>query len=799
MTEYVINRKGELEPINLNKIIDRVNFLVNFIKPLKNIDVNELIIETIKNVYNKVKTTELDEITCRIALNKYMIHENYGKLAARIAINNYLKNTEFKPFSISSQHKTIFDLKDILATHIFESFVEFGTEISEMMSDERNYRYTYRGFIMLQKGQYLLGGIESPDFATMRVSLGIIAGRERLQRNQLPHLKELYLLLSSKTFTFATPTLLNSGTKYAQFSSCVLLDVQDDLLNIGEQIKSSMMYQKHSAGIGINLSKLRSRGSKIKGTNGIASGLAPLCEVIDKLGYYIDQGGGKRPGSISPYIADYHPDLLEVLALRNIKDITQAASNHRLYYAVWVSNYFMECTAKNEMWYFICPSAISNDKERDLSILIGEDFKKVYLSYINEGAYVSSMPARDVWREIIKIQAVAGVPYIVCKDTINLLRNQNAFIYSSNLCAEITLPTNENEIGVCNLASISVRKFLTKKKKKLEGEFLPYNFTCGNINENYYLDLAKLRRTVRSIVSYMDRIIDINYYPLKQGEYSNKKRRPLGIGIMGLADALCKLKLIFGSPEACQFRAYFQEAIYYYALEASIELAEKLGPHDEFEEYQNACGNLHPLLFAKHFGIKYKQLFNWEKMAERAKSGVRHSVLTACMPTGSTAMILGNSACFEPYESNIYRFSAHAEELIVINKYLRRDLNLLGLDNKKFISRFINLSGRIQDIKFSNFNPEFSKFPQHEELEKQIKAIYRVAAFEISPREIIDMAVAAQPYIDQSQSMNLFVPQLSINYFNWLYYGWKNGLKTLVYYTRTSSAIKETSCKNCVI
>jgi ribonucleoside-diphosphate reductase alpha subunit len=668
---------------------------------------------------------------------------------------------------------------------------------------------------MLQKGQYLLGGIESPDFATMRVSMGIIAGREILKREQLPALKKLYLLLSSKTFTFATPTLLNSGTKYAQFSSCVLLDVQDNLPNIGEQIKSSMLYQKHSAGIGVNFSKLRCRGSLIKGTNGVASGLAPLAEVFDKLGYYIDQGGGKRPGSISPYIADFHPDLLEVLALRNIKDTTQAASNHRLYYAVWVSDYFMKCTAKGKMWYFICPSLFSlrenkgslreeinkNENEgkinEDLNNLFGKEFKRAYLGYVERGEYVRSMPARDVWREIIKIQTDNGVPYIVCKDTINLLRNQNAFIYTSNLCAEITLPTNKDKIGVCNLASVSVRKFLTKKKEKRGNKYLKYK----SFSQSVYFNLSKLRKTIRSIVTYMDRIIDINYYPLKQGEYSNKKRRPLGIGIMGLADALCKLKLVFGSEEACQFRAYFQEALYYYALERSIELAAIYGPHDEFSEYKNANGGLHPILFQKHFGIKYKQLFDWSELAERAKTGVRHSVLTACMPTGSTAMIMGNSACFEPYESNIYRFSAHAEELVVINKYLRADLESVGLNTKKFISRFINLSGRIQDLKFSNFvdDKTFFNTQEGQEWEKKIKAVYRVAAFEISPKEIIDMSIAAQPYIDQSQSMNLYIPKLSINYFNWLYYGWKNGLKTLVYYTRSSSTIKEESCKNCVI
>ena len=788
----VINRSGQAEPMDLEKIILRIKFLVNYLKPLFAIDVNALAIETIKNVYDGVSTKELDDVTCRVALNKYILHEDYGKLAARIGINNYLKNIAHTlgthitgpEFILATVHR----ISHVLAPHISKSFILHAQELGSILTESANYRYTYRGFSMLLKGKYLIDNIETPDFATLRIAVAIVAGAEIL--HDVGAVRELHAALSSGRFTFATPTLLNAGTNNAQYSSCVLIDVSDSLVDIGNRISTSMLYQKYSAGIGISFSKLRCRGAKIAGTNGIASGIAPLAQVFDKLGYYVDQGGGKRPGSISPYICDYHPDLLETLELRSVKNVEQAKDHHRLYYAVWVSDLFMKKTAARQEWYFICPS--DGPKLIDL---FGDEFETEYERLVSEKKYIRSMPALEVWEAIIRVQANAGVPYVVCKDTVNRMRNQNAMIYSSNLCAEITLPTNDAEVGVCNLASVSVRKFLTKKIEKAGNHHLAFG--------SYYLALSELEKTVRGLVRWMDRIIDINFYPVRDGEDSNRARRPLGIGIMGLADGLCKIGLPFGSPEACQFRAYFQEALYYYALDESIRLAEKYGPHAEFSQHKTASGNLHPLLFEKIYGHKYKRHFDWSELASRAQKGVRHSVLTACMPTGSTAMIMGNSPCFEPYESNIYRFSAHAEELVVVNKYLRRDLVLNGLSNKRFLNRLIGCSGRLADLNFAALadesHREFYRSKEGLEREAQIKKLYRVAAFEISPREIIDMAVAAAPYVDQSQSMNLFVPQLSINYFNHLYYGWKNGLKTLVYYTRSASSVKEVPCNNCVI
>jgi ribonucleotide reductase alpha subunit len=421
---------------------------------------------------------------------------------------------------------------------------------------------------------------------------------------------------------------------------------------------------------------------------------------------------------------------------------------------------------------------------------------------VRAGKFISKMPARDVWVEITKIQANAGLPYIVSKDNINKLRNQDAVIYSSNLCTEVTLPTSETEIGVCNLASISVKKFLSKTHKYNGAKNVVYYELPKYWNTTYYFDYSRLKKVVTLIVKTMDVIIDINYYPFKSknkryGE-SNKLRRPIGIGIMGLADALCKLKIPFGSEAACEFRANVQEAIYYYALKASIKLAVKHGSHAYFAGHQTAQGNLHPLLYQKYYGIKYPMRYNWQKLAERAKNGVRHSVLTCCMPTGNTAMIMGNSACFEPYESNIYRFSAFAEELTVINKYLSKDIELFGLNNNKFLNRFTSLSGKIQDLNLRFFS-DHEALHNNNELECLLKNIYRVASFEISPLEIINMAIAAQPYVDQSQSMNLFIPKISVNIFNYFYHAWKNGLKTLVYYTRSDTSVKEIKCTNCVI
>lgn len=794
MIKTVINRRGISEDIDLNKIINRIGDLSTntlYGKPL-DIDVNKIVIETIKNVYNGVKTTELDEQSGRIAFSMYFQHEDYGKLAARIAISSYIKNIKIR---LEGRH--IWNLlKGVLAPNIIGIFE--NTDISSLLCEYRNYSYSYNAFYLMQRGYLLseLGGspIETPDFAKLRVAVGIVMGnRSIMTGNDREFIKSIYL---NRKYTHATPTLFNAGTINPQLSSCILIDIEDNLNSILKSIEWSAISQKYSSGIGISFSSLRGRDSLIRGTNGKSSGLSPLAEVFDKLGYYIDQGGGKRTGSISPYIACWHQDLLETLQLRDIKDVEQAKNHHRLYYAVWTSNIFYEYFEKNMTWYFFSP-----DDTPELIDLYGEEFDKKYEEYVKLGVYKSSMNAREVWDSILRIQAIAGVPYIVNKDNINMLRNQNHSIRSSNLCAEITLPTNKDEIGVCNLASISIKKFLSKK---IKGDISYKNPINGRI---YYLNTGELEQTVRLIVRALDRIIDVNYYPLPEAEYSNKTRRPMGIGIMGLADALCKCGLVFGSEEACNFRANIQEIIYYYAVDESCELFNKLSRDEKllnmggkYSEYRSGQGMLHPQLFDKYFGIKYKQLFDWNKLAKKAVGGMRNSVLTACMPTGSVARIMENSACFEPYESNIYKHSAFATDLVVMNKYLRKDLRHIGIiggpKNDLFINRFTKLSGKIGDLELKNYKP-YSYITQN--TLDVLKKIYRVACFEISPKEIIDMCAAAQPYIDQSQSMNLWTEKVSINTFNWYNYARKSGLKTGCYYLKSDTATKEEVCKNCVI
>lgn len=807
MTEYVIKRNGTLEEINLNKIIVRIKNIANEFNLSDRININNIAIDTMTKLHDRITTKQIDEETCKSALSKYMIHRDYERLATYITISSHIKEVRYLTGGnlINGSCEL---LRGVLAPNVINCFLEHKNYFELLMDEKRNYRYKYSGFFILKDKFYLLRDfkqrvIETPDFMTMRISIGIVAGLNlnKFTEEQLDMVKNIYLNLSSHRYTHATPTLLNSGTIHPQLASCALLNIDDNIDSIGEYLKTTLKLQKHSYGIGVSLTSLRSNKSHIRGTNGITNGIMPLAKIIDSCGYYIDQGGGKRPGSISPYIACWHPDLLDTLFLRTPKDRESTIEHHRLFYAVWICDYFMECMREGGMWYFF-----SSDDCPDLVYLIGEDFKKKYLEYVKLGMYRKSMPCKDVWYSIINTQAMTGVPYLVNKDTINKLRNQNDFIHSSNLCAEITVPAGmyfdkktgkmHNEIGICNLASISMKKYFKKCAAEDNHKYKYYSkYFLGDGGQWYYFNEEQLATDVKYLVKSLNLVIDNTFYAHKDGEYSNLKRRPMGIGISSLADTLCKLRMVFGSYEACELRAQFQESLYWYAIHASAEEAEIYGPHEDYDEYKAAAGLLHPILFEQYYGIKYKQRYDWKTLSEEFKSGkkkLRNSVLTCAQPTGTTANIMGNSACFEPYDSNIYRFSAYAKELLVINNYIYKDLEQIGLlNNEKFMNRFIMLSGKLGDLKIEYFTKENIDI-------ERFKQVYRVASYEISPKEIIDMAAAAQPYIDQSQSMNLYMPKISINTFNIYYYGYKRGLKTLVYYTKTQSDSKEKVCEFCI-
>lgn len=790
----VINRKGLVEEIKIEKIVNRIELLCKdrfYGKQLLNVDFMKVAIETVKTIYDQVETKLLDEQSWRIALGMNFINSEYEKLAARIIISSHVKNIKYL-LGDDYIKNYVKELEGVIGPIYANCLLENLEFFNSLMNESNNYRYSFRGFFMLQNGSYLLKKskskviIETPDMATIRVATALVSSHKSyLSGDDKDKIREIYEALSGGYYTHATPVLLNAGTAFPQFSSCFVMKIDDNLHSIMKHKYISAMCQKYSGGVGESWGSLRSAGAHIKSTNGVASGLVPLAKMTDKLGYYIDQGGGKRPGSISPYISDYHPDLLDTLELRTIENAQIAFEGHRLYYAVWVSGYFLDCVYEDKPWYFINPSDAP-----ELENLFGDEFKKAYIEAIPKA--VKMMPARKVMAEIINVQT-NGVPYIVCKDNANIMRNQPVPIYSSNLCTEILIPANDKEVGVCNLASVSVKKYISKSGG-FDGEYKnPINGIM------YDFDEELLEKHIRLIVRSIDNTINHSFYPTEECKYSNMLRRPMGIGIMGLADALCKMGMVFGSDEACAFRARFEEAMTYYAYDESCELAKKHGPIIDHHLYKTGQGILHPLLFNEKWPVKYRFKKDWQALAEKIKThGMGHSVMRADMPTGSTGVIMGNSPCFEPYESNIYKISAFAFDLVVFNKYLRRDLERFKMLTDRFINRFVGLSGSIQELNFKFFADTNTDVRIYE-VEALIKKVYRASCFEVSPYEIMDMAIAAQPFIDQSQSMNLWCPTLSINTFNLYYYGYKRGLKTLCYYMKSSASTKKNICTNCVI
>ena len=751
---------------------------------------SEIVNDIVAHIYDGITTSEIDDVTCKIALGKILDNPDYGKLAARIAINNLIKNIN----QAIPDGRFYKKLHGVLAKSTIEFFDANWDYLKNLVQDIHNYRYSHSGFYILQKNYLLreIGGpiVETPAMATLRVVVGLFA----TQPDCLPKIAKVYNALTSMAFTYATPVLFNSGCVNNQLSSCIIIDADDSLESIMHMISDSAMAQKYSSGIGMHWSNLRANNSIIMGTNGRTSGLTPLAEMTDKLGKYIDQGGGKRTGSISPYIADWHADLLDVLNLRSIRDTNIAAQHHGLFYAVWCSDLFFKQFEIDGPWYFMSPddfkssgndfkSSGNDSKSEGLVDLYGDEFEAAYWKLVEQGKYRAKMQAREVWEQIIRIQSVAGVPYIVAKDNVNRVRNQVLPIRALNLCAEVAVPTNDKEIGVCNLASISLKKFVKRKKPfefyELKTEIIDY------FREN--IDLKKLQKIVELIVETLDVIIDINFYPLPRAKYSNLLRRPMGIGVMGLADALCKLGIPFDSEHGCQFRAYMQEHIYYYAVQKSIELAARKGSVE-------TRPGLHPNRFSMQTYLGQEA---WQELEVRkAVYGIRNSVLTACMPTGSTSRIMNNSSCFEPYEANIYRYSAYASEQIIINKYLYRFIRELGFHKENLLlKRIAMLSGNIGGLELNSFVPNVLITRQEQEY---FRNLFKTVQ-QIPMKRIIEYCAASQPFIDQSQSMNLWSPRLSINTFNLYNYGRKLGLKTLCYYHHSESRAKEYVCENCTI
>ncbi len=745
----VIKRNGIREKVSFDKIIERLAPLCQDLDP-KYIDPISIAKDTITNMHNGITTQQLDNLSSDICASKIYQHPDFNKLSARIAISSLHKQTETNYVKVVEELYT--------AGVVSEGFYHFASlhcnALQEMFDYSRDFLFDIFGFKTLERS-YLSKNkstkvhsiIERPQHLWMRVSIQVhgLSIEDVSDEERLRNIKETYDLISQHYFTHATPTLFNSGTKTPQLSSCFLMSCDDSIEDIFKSIGDIGKISKWAGGIGIHISSVRSKGSLIKGTNGNSDGIVPLCKVMESVGRYINQGG-KRNGSIAVYMEPWHSDIFEFIELRkNTGDENLRARD--LFLALWIPDLFMKRVLEDGMWSLMCPNKCPR-----LNDTYGDEFEKLYLSYEAEGKYNRQVKASELWRHILESQIETGMPYISYKDHVNRKSNQKniGIIKSSNLCNEIVEVSNREETAVCNLGSICLPKFIE------DGKF------------NY----EKLRYVTKVLTKNLNKIIDINFYPTPETKRSNSRNRPIGIGVQGLADVYCKLRLPFEQGREINRKIF--EHIYFAALEASNEMAVAEGPYITFQNSPFSEG----LFQWNLWNISEDTLspdLDWKGLREKVmKTGTRNSLLTALMPTASTSQIMKNCECFEPYSSNIFVRKTLAGEYIIVNEHLVKDLLELGLWTKEIYDEIIYFNGSIQKIK---------------EIPQNIKDLYKTA-FEIKQVDIVRQAVERGPFVDQTQSMNIFQ---STPDFNKLasshFYGWKNGLKTGMYYLRTQPAV----------
>jgi ribonucleoside-diphosphate reductase alpha chain len=737
----VIKRNGTKELFNVNKITTRISILIKgfqILPALQNINILDIITELNDSICDCIHTFEIDEMASQISAGKCIKHPDYGVLASRIAMNNLQKKCP------SSFSEAIFKLYNngLINDRLFNVVLQNAQRIDKEIIPHLDYKIDYFGLSTLIKS-YLLkidnNTVETPQYLFMRVSLAI-------HGNDLEKVFQSYFYFSHLYATHATPTLFNAGTINEQLSSCFLLGCGDTVNDIYKSISDIAKIQKSAGGIGLNLSDIRAKGSIIKTTGGVCTGLVPLLRVLNATARYINQGG-KRAGSIAVYLEPWHSDIESfLLAKKNTGDENERARD--LFYALWIPDLFMERVERDEMW-----SLMSPDISTGLTDVYGQQFNELYTQYEQDGKYVSQIPARKLFNEIINSQIETGTPYMLYKDACNRKSNQKNIgtIKNSNLCAEIMEVSNDNEFAVCNLASIALHRFLREDKT--------YNYT-------------RLGAVVEMLVENLDNIININYYPTDECRRSNINHRPIGIGVQGLADLFQILRIPFTSDEAKQININIFETIYYHALKKSNSLAIERGAYSSF------CGSpISKGIFQFDFwGITASHRYDWDSLKESImKNGIRNSQLIALMPTASTSQILGSNECFEPFTSNLYLRRTSSGEFTIINKYLVQHLLELNLWNDEMINELYKNRGSVINIK---------------NLSSSFKEIYKTA-YELSQKEIINMSKDRGSFICQSQSLNLFFDVPTFNkLFSAHIFGWKCGLKTGSYYLRTLPKIK---------
>jgi len=740
----VVKRDGRKEPVQFDKITARIKKLCYSLNPL--VDPTKVAMRVIEGLYDGVTTSELDNLAAEVAATMTVQHPDFALLASRISVSNLHKNTD-KSFSATMEKlysyidpKTGEDAP-LLAEDVYNVIKTNAAELDSAIIYDRDFNYDYFGFKTLERA-YLLkldGQIaERPQHMLMRVSLGI-------HKEDIEAAIETYKLMSEKWFTHATPTLFNAGTPKPQMSSCFLLSTQDDSIEgIYDTLKQTAKISQSAGGIGLSIHNVRATGSYIKGTNGTSNGIVPMLRVFNDTARYVDQGGGKRKGSFAIYIEPWHADIFDFLDLKKNHGKEEQRARD-LFYAMWTPDLFMKRVEENGDWTLMCPHECPG-----LYDTHGEEFEKLYTKYEQEGKGRKTIPARDLWNAILESQIETGTPYMLYKDACNEKSNQKNLgtIRSSNLCTEIIEYTSKDEVAVCNLASLALPKFV------IDGKF----------------DHQKLFDITYVATKNLNKIIDYNYYPVKEAENSNFRHRPIGLGVQGLADAFILLRMPFESEEAKKLNSEIFETIYYAAMTASKDLAKVDGTYESYEGSPVSQG----IFQYDMWNITPSDRWEWDVLKEEvAKYGVRNSLLLAPMPTASTSQILGNNECFEPYTSNIYTRRVLSGEFIVVNKHLLRDLNKLGIWNDDLKNKIMAANGSIQDIP---------------EIPDNLKELYKTV-WEIKQKAVLDMAADRGAYICQSQSLNLFMENVNFAKLTSMhFYAWKKGLKTGMYYLRTKAA-----------
>tara|TARA_B100001248_G_scaffold255615_1_gene235573 strand:- start:1848 stop:4232 length:2385 start_codon:yes stop_codon:yes gene_type:complete len=744
----VVNRKGEREDVRFDAIHEKLSSLTNGLDT-NWVDAANLTKLTIEGLYDGVTTRELDQLAAETAASLASHHPDYSKLAARICVDDLHRSTKDSFTDVITDLREFIDPESgehapLISQEVYDIIMANKDTLNNYIDYNRDFTYDYFGFKTLERSYLLkLNGevAERPQHMLMRVAVGI-------HHQDIEKALETYDLMSQGYFTHATPTLFNSGTPTPQMSSCFLLTMQDDsLVGIYDTLKQCALISKSAGGIGLSIHHIRSKGSYIKGTNGESNGIVPMLRVFNDTARYVDQGGGKRKGSIAIYLEPWHPDIIQFLDLRKNHGKEELRARD-LFYALWTPDLFMERVEQNGDWSFFCPNECPG-----LQDAYGEDFKKLYESYEAQGLARETVPARTVWDKVVEAQIETGTPYMLYKDSANIKSNQKNLgtIRSSNLCTEIMEYTSKDEVAVCNLASIALPRFVD--------------------NETKQFDFEKLYDVTYHVTGNLNRVIDVNYYPVEEARNSNMRHRPIGLGVQGLADTFAMMGMYFESDAAKALNKEIFETIYFAACTASKDAAIVNGPYSTFEGSPASQGLLQFDLWGMN---EHSGRWDWDSLkTEIVEHGMRNSLLLAPMPTASTSQILGNNECFEAFTSNLYVRRTLSGEFVVTNKHLINDLIKLDLWSLEMKDEILRHKGSIQAI---------AAIPDH------IKQLYKTT-WEIKQKNVIDMAADRGAYIDQSQSMNIhMIDANAAKVSSMHFYGWRKGLKTGMYYLRTKAA-----------